>query len=109
MYLGDVTYGKEKKTKRVMDEYSSLILEKFRKLLFEENIRTEYGLARGYEEYKVVFEDGHTIRLANYELNDFVRFIQSQKKSIETQDDELQVVDANVLSKASNQANVQMM
>ena len=109
LYLGDVTYGKEKISKRVMDEYYSLTLEKFRKLLFEENIRTEHDLVRSYEEYKVLFEDGHTIRLSNYEVNDFLRIIQTQKKNIEPKENNVLRVNANALNKIKEQANIQAM
>ena len=109
LYLGDVTYGKEKISKRVMDEYYSITLEKFRKLLFEENIRTEHDLARSYEEYKVLFEDGHIIRLSNYEVNDFLRFVQTQKKNIEPKENNALRVNANALSKIKDQANIQAM
>ena len=109
LYLGDVTYGKEKISKRVMDEYYSLTLEKFRKLLFEENIRTEHDLARSYEEYKVLFEDGHTIRLSNYEVNDFLRFVQTQKKNVEPNENNVLKINANALNKIRNQTNIQAM
>lgn len=106
LYLGDVSYSNEKISKRVMDEYYSLTLEKFIKLLFEENIRTEHDLARSYEAYKVLFEDYHTIRLSNYEVNDFVRFIQFQKKKIEG--NENNILNINV-HKTLDQANIQAM
>ena len=109
LYLGDVTYGKEKISKRVMDEYYSLTLEKFRKLLFEENIRTEHDLAKLYEEYKVLFEDGHTIRLSNYEVNDFIRFVHTQRKSIEPNENNVLKINANALNKIGDQTNIQAM
>ena len=109
LYLGDVTYGKEKISKRVMDEYYSLTLEKFRKLLFEENIRTEHDLAKSYEEYKVLFEDGHIIRLSNYEVNDFVKFIQTKKKNVEPNENNVLKINASALNKIKEQANIQAM
>ncbi len=103
LYLGEVTYGNEKMPKRVLEEYASLVLTKLRKLLFEDNIRTEHGFGKSIEEYKVIFDDGHIARFANYEIQDFYEKVNKQKKKSNKK--EKPTIDVNMLNKENKYDN----
>lgn len=103
LYLGEVTYGTEKMPKRVLEEYASLVLTKLRKLLFEDNIRTEHGIGKSNEEYKVIFDDGHIVRFENYEIEDFYKKVGKQKKKSNKKENP--TIDVNILNKENKYDN----
>ncbi len=109
LYLGDVTYGDKELSKRVLVDYSKRVLEKSRILLFDENIRSEHKLANCYDEYKIVFEDGHIARFANYEAYDFAKAICIEQKKLEKINKELPDIQTHILNKRQNQRDIEMM